>query len=199
MTYKKPSQARAQQTESRLLNAYAELLVKHSYHDTTVSAIAHKAAISHGAFMARFGSKRQALSRLFGLFCDDVYRVLDRLSKTPPIKGASLLDYLITVSNEYEALVKHHWGANRAMHEVFLKEGVIDDQTKSIFRATVQALHPIFCDILQHDVPTERSFAAVQLLVTLNYNHVLGAMPGLPDESMARHTLIAKTMAAALQ
>jgi len=199
MPYKQPSQTRAQHTEMRLLEAYGELLLEQSYHDATVSAIADKAGISHGAFMARFGSKRNALSQLFGLFCDDVYRVLDRLRETGPPKGVSLLDYLITVSGEYEALVKHHWGANRAMHEIFLKEGVIDDQTKGIFRETVQSLHPIFCDILQQALPIERSFAAIQLLVTLNYNHVLGAMPGLPDAGKARHVLIAKTMAAALQ
>jgi AcrR family transcriptional regulator len=199
MTYQRPKQSRAEQTEKRILDAYGQLLLLQSYHDTTVGQIADAAAVSHGAFMTRFGSKRNALGRLFELFCDDVYLVLDRLRKASSPVNAKILDYLMSVSKEYEALVILHWGANRAMHEIFLKEGVIDDQTKGIFKATVAALHPKFCEILQQDLPIERSFAAIQLMVTVNYNHVLGAMPGLPQKDDERHGLIGETMVAALQ
>ena len=83
-----------------------------------------------------------------------------------------------------------HWGSNRAMHEVFFKEGIIDDQTKNIFRETVTHLHPIFRSVLGAHWTTAHTFSSVQLLVTINYNFALGAMPGLSADAPRRHRMI---------
>jgi len=199
MPYQAPKQTRAQETEKRILEAFGALLLNHSYHDTTVNMIAESASISHGAFMSRFGSKRAALGRLFELFCEDVYQVLSRIAAGAESSGLNLNEFAVSVSRQYEQVVTEHWGSNRAMHELFLKEGTIDEQTKGIFRETVQVFHPIFCQLAQREMPLEGTFSAVQFMVTLNYNYVLGAMPGLPPNQSDRHQLIGKTMLAAIE
>jgi hypothetical protein len=43
------------------------------------------------------------------------------------------------------------------------------------------------------------AFAAAQLLITINYNYVLKAMPALPSEADKRHQLNGKIVAMALE
>lgn len=135
-TYLKPKQARAAASEKAFLNALSELLQTHSYNHLTVAMITDKAGLSHGAFMGRFGSKRSAVSRLFTLYCDDVYESIDTLDGTFPIT-TSMGQVFLEASSRFETVLKKHWGVNKAMHELFLMEGKIDPQTKGIFKATV--------------------------------------------------------------
>lgn len=199
MPYQAPKQTRARETQKRILEAFGALLLSHSYHDTTVNMIAEAASVSHGAFMSRFGSKRAALSQLFELFCKDVYQSLNRLRTDSASPKINLDGFAVSASRQYEQLVMEHWGANRAMHELFLKEGAIDEQTKGIFKETVQVFHPIFSQLAERKISLEGTFSAVQFMVTLNYNYVLGAMPGLPPNPDDRHQLISKTMLAAIE
>lgn len=45
----------------------------------------------------------------------------------------------------------------------------------------------------------EGAWSAAQLLVTLNYNYVNGAMPGLPKHHDTRHKLISDILSLALR
>jgi AcrR family transcriptional regulator len=188
--YKTPKQSRAKTTETNMLDALSRLLRERSLHDVTVHQICEASGASNGAFMTRFGSKRAALGKLFQRFCDDVLQTLSAVSSENLSNHEQLQQFLEQLSTAYEALVCEHWGANRAMHEVFLKEGIIDDQTKNIFRETVTHLHPIICNVLGANWTTAHTFSSVQLLVTINYNFALGAMPGLPADAPRRHRMI---------
>jgi AcrR family transcriptional regulator len=197
MKYSEPKQSRSYQTEQRFLDTLAGLLSLKSFHQTTVADIAEAAGMTSGSFMTRFGSKRGALVRLFERFCTDVSKTLDQVS-AEPFASMSLDKLCVIFSSRYEALVRAHWGSNHAMHEIFLLEGEIDEQTKTIFKATTATLASALAHRGVSDADMSSVFAAVQLLVTLNYNYVLGAMPGLPKEDESRHQLIAKLMIQAL-
>lgn len=198
MTYKTPKQSRGIKTEQAFLASFAELLLTQSYAETTVADIAQKANKTQSAFMARFGSKRHALEQLFELFCQDIYSAIDQARED--IKDlASAEAGLMTLSLRYEDLVKQHLGANRAMAELFMLDGEISPQTKGIFMATVDLLHPFFIQQLGPNHPIEKSYASAQLLVTLNYYHALGAMPAMPSSDQERHRLIVNCIKAAAQ
>lgn len=59
--YTKPSQARAIVSEQRFLDALNDLLVDASLNQISIDEIANRAQQTHGAFVNRFGSKKQAL------------------------------------------------------------------------------------------------------------------------------------------
>jgi AcrR family transcriptional regulator len=196
MKYSKPKQSRALATEEALLEAFGALLGEQGYAATTVSEIGERANRSPGAFLARFGSKRQALDKLFERFCDEVYEALQR-AQQELVAGAEVDLVLRALSECYEGLVRRHLGANRAMKEVFLTEGQIDPQTRSIFKATVALLHDIWVGEAGPDHARQGSFASTQVLVTLNYEYVLGSMPAFPSDPGERHRLIVRCMRAA--
>ena len=197
MDYSKPKQSRSYQTEQRFLDVLADLLAQKSYHDTTVADIAEASGMTRGAFMTRFGSKRGALTCLFERFCSEVETTLAAVS-TEPAASMDTQTLCVWLSSTYEALVKAHWGANHAMHEIFLLEGEIDDHTKAIFKATTVSLSNALVARGVCHIETGRVFAAVQLMVTINYNYALGAMPGLPRDDSMRQQLIASSMMQAL-
>ena len=196
--YVEPQQPRAIASEAKFLAALRDLLLEKSYHNVTVADIAERSALSTGAFVTRFGTKREALDRLFQEFCTDVYDALDALAASLPDGDDAAESTLRLLSQTYESLVMKHWGANRAMHEIFLVEEQIDPQTKGIFKATIDLFLLLFAS--PSDVPTPgQMFAAVQLLVTLNYNFCLGAMPGLPSISAERHRIISQAIYSAMR
>lgn len=196
--YVEPKQPRAIASEAKFLAALSELLLETSYHNVTVADIAERAALSSGAFVTRFGTKRAALDRLFHEFCTDVYDVLDAIAASLPAGDEATESTLLLLSETYESLVMKHWGANRAMHEVFLVEEQIDLQTRGIFKATTDLFVLLFASPTDNPTPGQM-FAAVQLLVTLNYNFCLGAMPGLPSISADRHRIISRAIHCAMR
>ena len=193
--YVEPKQPRAIASEAKFLAALSELLLETSYHNVTVADIAERAALSSGAFVTRFGTKRAALDRLFQEFCTDVY---DALDASLPAGDEATESTLLLLSENYESLVMKHWGANRAMHEVFLVEEQIDLQTRGIFKATIALFVLLFASPTDNPTPGQM-FAAVQLLVTLNSNFCLGAMPGLPSISADRHRIISRAIHCAMR
>ena len=197
MDYRKPQQWRSQQTEHAFLDAFDRVLAKVSYHDATVAGIAQEAGLTQSAFMSRFGSKQFALERLFDRFCQDVYAALDEINQGT-WRQMELTDLWVHLSKTYEGLVIQHWGANRAMHELFLKTGHISTQTKQIFKATTVMMYRQLEVRQLTSFPPQAVFSAAQLLVTVNYNYVLNAMPALPADSEARHGLISRLLMAAL-
>ena len=198
MDYNEPKQWRSQQTERVFLDALDECLKNGSFQTITIADIADQAGLTQSAFLARFGSKDVALKRVFDRFCDDVYESLDRSFTAAAVASGDIRSCLRELSVTYERLVKKHWGANYAMHELFLKEGMIDDQTKEIFKATTVMLERLLERLGHAKVSTAAIFATTQLLVTINYNAVLGAMPGLPKDDDCFQTLIAGLLHEAL-
>lgn len=199
MQHPKPKQKRAESTERKFMDAMDLCLRCSSYNQTTVDEIAERAGLHRGAFLKRFGSKKNALLALHHRYCADVMSVLNDLKKW--IASAESLALLCAkFSSQLEALQRMHFGSNRAMHEYFLDNLETDAQTQRIFLETVELMRVVqrhwLSDYSYSDVG---AFAATQLLVTINYNFVLQAMPALPRDDATRHLLIAECMVTALK
>jgi AcrR family transcriptional regulator len=195
----KPLQARAKRTERMFLRAFDELLRLQGFSKTTIDDVAHLSGLTRSSFLKRFGSKQGALEVLFKTYCDaasatmrDVVLELEHATK--------LHSVLVSTSQRYEALLQVHKASNRAMHEHFMKDLEVHDLTKTIFRQSVGMMIHIQHKFLEAGAYTDKgAWAAAQLLVTINYNHMLGAMPALPADYSERHHLIADVLETALK
>lgn len=197
--YKKPLQPRAIASEERFLDALDHLLKEKSLGQLTIDEIAEKAFLTRGAFLRRFGTKKQALFVLWDRYCDGCIAVKERLANNLDLY-ANALDACADISREIAALHTLGFSANRAMHEDFLEELMINPATKNIFMAGVDLLHRVRTRFLHEDSPRDsRDFAATQVIITLNYNYVLQAAPGLPADPVQRHRLIARLVVEALK
>lgn len=197
--YKKPLQARAMETEKRFLDALNILLKKRSLAQLSIDEIADSAGLARGAFLKRFGSKKQALLILWERYCD---RALAESAKIrlelPTYENA--MDACAYISRQIEMIQTVDFSANRAMHEDFQEQLIIHPQTKRIFLDCVDVMR-----LVQRQFLDEKSFsdlgafAAAQLVVTINYNYVLKAMPGLTADPHHRHKLIGEVVAMTLK
>lgn len=190
-TYTAPIQHRAKESESRFLNALDDLLRHQSFGSTTIQEIANHAGLHKGAFLKRFGTKRAALIALFERYCVEASQAM-ATGHQRMAQHTLLLNLCVELSQTLEALQRTHFSANRAMHEFFMEDLQVAPQTKRIFKELVDLMQAIQRHYLadQHCTATG-AYAAAQLMVTLNYNYVLQAMPGLPQDDQARHQLIA--------
>lgn len=105
------------------------------------------------------------------------------------------------VSLAIEDLQRSDFSANRAMYDDFEEEMRIHPITKMIFMACVNVVFSIrkrFRDPSSHQLES-RDFAAAQLMITLNFNYVMNAMPGLPANPERRHRLIARLVVESLR
>jgi AcrR family transcriptional regulator len=199
MKYLKPIQKRAESTEKKFLDAMDLCLRNGSYNQTTVEEIAARAGLHRGAFLKRFGSKKNALLALYDRYCDDVMNDLAKAKKWIATSDC-LVSLCAHLSSQLEVLQRRHFGSNRAMHEYFLDNLETDAQTQRIFLETVELMRLVqrhwLSDYSYSDVG---AFSATQLLVTINYNFVLQAMPALPRDDGNRHQLIAECMACAMK
>ena len=195
----KPIQAREKRTERRFLKAFDELLRIHGFSGTTVDSVAQLSGQTRSAFLKRFGSKQGALEALFAKYCQDASAtmrdVVLELDNAPKLHPA-----LVATSQRYEALLQTHKASNRAMHEHFLKDLEVHDLTKGIFRECVEMMLHIQRRFLEEGTFTNKgAWAAAQVLVTVNYNYVLEAMPAFPADYSERHHLIADLLETALK
>ena len=199
MLYSKPQQKRALETEEKFLNALDQCLALKSFNETTVDEIAEVAGLHRSAFMKRFGSKKGALLVLHSRYCEKTHLEIRRLRELKN-SWSSALSVCKQSSVTLERLQRESFSCNRAMHEVFMESLKTDEQTKEIFLATVSLMR----EVQQHFFPENSqsetgALAATQLLVTINYNYVLKAMPALPRDADQRHSLIAECMVSALK
>lgn len=197
--YSPPRQSRAVLTEHRFLKAFEELLLEKSFNKTSIQEIAERASLDKGSFLKRFGSKKGALLLMFELYCQRVYLMLaDLRTELPAFPTAQ--DFCLAVSARYEVVLMENFSSNRAMNELYLEELQVDPQTKGIFMAGVELLGQAqtqFAYTLKGS--KAGAFAATQLVLTINYNYALKAMPALPADDGKRHALIARLMVEALQ
>lgn len=196
--YISPQQARARVTEQKFLEALEELLKEKSLNALTIDEIALQAKLTRSAFLKRFGTKNQALLVLYERYCTKVSAAMHEISAGLD-DCADAAEACYRISKRAEALQLLDFAANRAMHELFMQELVIASQTKALF---------LQCCALMKEIQTRWSptgtgsstgvYAAAQLMLTINYNHVLKAMPGLPRDTETRHRMIAHIVCTAL-
>lgn len=195
--YTPPLTPEEAEDEARLLASLDELLKSKAFNALTVPDIAKAAGSDKTTFMRRFGSKRNALNVLFERFCHEVQQELTVIQSM--VDSHSLSNLCFEMSARYERLVKIHFSANRAMYELFLDQLEMTDETKKIFVSTIELMEAIRFKKQPDSGSLAGSYAATQMLVNINYNYAMAAMPGLPADDEVRHTLISDFMIRALQ
>lgn len=197
--YKAPLQNRALTTEQRFLDAMGELLEHKSLGLLTIDDIAAKAGLTRSAFLKRFGSKSQALLVLYGRYCDKVLMAMAEVAKDMH-SFENAFEVCCRVSTDAEQLQTADFAANRAMHEMFMETLQVHPLTKGLFKQCCELMKHIQRVHLPPGTGTDAgAYAAAQLIFTINYNHVLKAMPGLPRDPQTRHQMIASLVKQALE
>lgn len=198
MTYSQPVQKRARKTEALFLKALEQQLSEKGYTNTTIDNVALQCGLTRAAFLKRFGSKERAVLVLFEAYCDEASETIARIQADLGT-DTRLRDVLRNISGEFEGLLTKHLAVNRAMHEHFLQNLKVHNLTKRIFTECVvmmEKIQQMYCKGVA--CSSQGSWAAAQLLVTIDYNYVLSAMPALPADSEQRHELIADILQVAL-
>lgn len=197
-TYISPQQARAKVTEQKFLDALQALLKDKAFHLVTIDEVAHKAKLTRSAFLKRFGTKNQALQVLYERYCIKVSAAMTEISQSLQ-SCADANEACYQISKRAEALQLGDFAANRAMHELFMQELVIASQTKTLFLQCCALMKEIQTRWMPAGTGSSTGvYAAAQLMLTINYNHVLKAMPGLPRDTETRHRMIANIVCTAL-
>ncbi|MFM7025125.1 MAG: TetR/AcrR family transcriptional regulator [Limnohabitans sp.] len=197
--YQKPIQHRAIATEHRFLDALNHLLKEKSFGQLSIDEIAGHAGLTHSAFLKRFGTKKQALLVLYEKYCDKASAEMSEIRRNLS-KYVHVEDVCREMSIQLERIQLQDFPANRAMHEDFLEKLEVDPRTKKIFLECVDLMRCVQQAFLKGTSASDTgAFAAAQLLITINYNYVLKAMPALPVGADERHRLIGKVVAEALK
>jgi AcrR family transcriptional regulator len=196
--YRKPQQPRAIATEQRFLDSLDVLLQNKSLAQLSIDEIAEHAHQTRGAFLKRFGSKKQSLFILWSRYCKRASTEMAQITTLlPTFQSAKAA--CIHMSTQLETIQRLDFSANRAMHEDFQENLRIDPQTQKIFLECVELMRCTQRQFLPGTAASDTgAFAAAQLLVTINYNHVLKAMPGLPADPVVRHEMVGEIMALVL-
>ena len=179
------------------MSALDTLLVQTSFKNLSIDEIAREAGISKGAFLRRFGSKRQALYVLYERYCEKTTVVMDRIVSELPRKE-QVMDSLLDMSQSLERLIKEGYSSNRAMREDFQENLEIHPSTRRIFLECVEMMRKTQQRFFGGATDTG-AFAAAQILITNTFEYVFNAMPGLPREYEQRHKLMADILIVALQ
>ena len=194
-----PTQTRSKLTERKFLRAFNELLQLRGFAGTTVDDVAELSGQTRSAFLKRFGSKQGALEVLFQTYCDAASATM-RDVVLELGNGIALHSTLSTTSQRFDSLLEKHKASNRAMHEHFMIQLEVHDLTKGIFTDCVHMMKHIQKKFLDESTYTDAgAWSAAQVLVTVNFNCVLGAMPALPVDYSMRHHLIADLVETALK
>jgi AcrR family transcriptional regulator len=197
--YKAPLQNRALSTEQRFLDAMGTLLEHKSLGLLTIDDIAAEAGLTRSAFFKRFGSKNQALLVLYSRYCDKVLIAISEVAKDM-LSFENAFEACYRVSMDAEQLQASDFAANRAMHELFMENLQVHPLTQGLFKQCFALMKHIQRVHLPPGTGTDAgAHAATQLIFTINYNHVLRAMPGLPRDTQTRHQMIANFVKQALE
>ena len=199
MPYSKPTQTRSRSSERNFLAAMDEMLRVHGYKNTTIDDVANRAGLTRAAFLKRFGSKEEALFVLFRKYCDQVTGMMrslqSQLDEYPDIHFT-----LREMSQQFEAVLQTHMSSNRAMHEQFQGRLEVHELTKGIFKQSVALMKATQAQFLpENSYSDDGAWYAAQLLVTVDYNYLLRAMPAFPEDHQTRHNLIAELLEVTLK
>lgn len=198
MIHKIPKQCRAILSESAYLDAFERLIAERGYTRTSVEAIASEVGLTKAAFLSRFGSKKVALLLLFDRYCAKASAMMQALRPGIPEMAsadAAIREFSVTL----EQIQLAYFASNRAMQELFLEELTVDDRTRKIFLELVDLMRLVQQHHMQGVPCTDTgAFAAAQIVVSINYNYVLRAMPALPRDHETRHRMTARMAVEAL-
>lgn len=198
--YKPPKQARAAETEAKFLNSLNFLLLQKSFAKLTVAEIAEHANLDAGAFIKRFGTKKQALLILWQKYCDKCAVATQTFIGSLPTKTVGLEEVCSEISATLEQLQHKHFSANRAINEHFMEDLEVAEPTKIAFMGSVEMMRRVQQHFLKGtDASDVGAFAAAQISLTINYNYTIKAMPALPKDSTIRHRLIGRLIAESLK
>lgn len=192
--YVEPKQVRAQQTEFAFLTALDVVLQRKSFEAATVEEIAREAGLTKSAFLKRFGTKRMALYVLFERYCEKASAQMADIVQALP-SYASLVIALKDMSQCLSRLLANDLAANRAMQEDFLMNLEAHALTKKIHRECVEMMRRTQAQFLiEQPYSDVGASAAAQMLITINFNYALKAMPSLPANPDDRHQMIAEIL-----
>lgn len=199
MIYRIPQQDRALRSENAYLDAFERLIVERGYTNTSVDAIAREVGLTKAAFLARFGSKKAALLLLFDRYCAKASAVMHEMTaRVPAMASAEAAVY--ELSTVLEKIQLENFAPNRAMQELFLEELKVDERTQKIFLELVDLMRLVQKHHLVGAGYTDTgAFSGSQVLVSVNFNYILRAMPALPRDHDTRHRMIALMTVAALR
>lgn len=197
--YRSPTQSRAKKTEDAFLSAFRQLLRDQGFAKTSIDDVAMLSGQTRSAFLSRFGTKKAALFVLFDEYCAEVSELMSEISlQIQNLPNAMACAY--QMSTRFEVKLIEHFASNRAMHELYLEDLRTDERTQRIFRQLVDLMRKTQENHLPKGTYTETgAYSAAQLLVTINYNYVLKAMPAFAREREIRHVMIAEAIAVALR
>ncbi len=86
------------------------------------------------------------------------------------------------------------------MQELFFEELKVDERTQKIFLELVDLMRLVQKHHLTGVAYTDTgAFSGSQVLVSVNFNYILRAMPALPRDHETRHQMISRMVVAALQ
>lgn len=199
MPYRSPVQARGIDTLEKFLESFDEILSSKGYNGASIQEISDAAGLTKAAFLARFKTKKNALLLLFDRYCAAVSQEMSAAS-LDVVNHNDAKTCIYDLSYKFEKHLTKHFSSNRAMHEIFLAELKVDERTQKIFCKLVDLMRRVQEVHLTASSHTDNgAFFAAQILVTVNYNYVLQAMPAMPRETSLRHALIAQMVTEALK
>jgi AcrR family transcriptional regulator len=127
--YTRPLQARAIETERRFLDALNMLLEKKCLSQLSIDEIAKTAGLDRGAFLKRFGSKKQALFILWERYRERAFATAEMLKAELPT-FTNAMEACVYISKHIERIQTTDFSVNRAMHEDFLEKLHVNSETK---------------------------------------------------------------------
>lgn len=197
--YRSPTQLRAKKTEDAFLFAFRQLLANQGFAKTSIDDIAILSGQTRSAFLSRFGTKKSALLVLFDEYCSEVSGLMADIStQIQRLPNATACIHLMSTS--FEVKLTKHFASNRAMHELYLEDLRTDERTQRIFRQLVDLMRKTQEKHLPRGTYTDTgAYSAAQLLVTVNYNYVLKAMPAFAREAGVRHVMISEAVSTLLK
>lgn len=198
MIYRISQQDRALKTETAYLDAFERLIAERGYTNTSVDAIAREVGLTKAAFLARFGSKRALLLLLFDRYCAKASAVMQKMTlRIPAMPSAEAAVY--ELSTMLEKLQLEDFAPNRAMQELFFEELKVDEHTQKIFLELVDLMRLVQKHHLTGATYTDTgAFSGSQMLLSVNFNYTLRAMPALPRDHETRHQMISRMVVVAL-
>ncbi len=193
--YRETRQSRSAASEARFLRAAEQVFRKHGYSAGSAAEIIERSGLSTGSFYHRFGDKRQLLYVMVERFRERVVLLLEK-------EGPGQKDYpdLNSMLNAFASLtydmVSGSLGMYRAVMELSHKEPEIGGILRALTAEIVQQIAksaPSFADEITAEDVDISLMQAIQLIVTIIVQTLLGNGPGFPQD---RDRLVALCVAA---
>jgi AcrR family transcriptional regulator len=192
VSYRRPVQSRAIETERRFKDSARILFEEQGSFLTTIDEIAGNAMLHRGALLKRFGSKDGLkLSLYIDYFEDAEERISDYRHRLLEARFRDLDHALFFASKSIEETQVIHLSVTRLMYEDFSVEFSEKRAARSLFCRAVRLVNETY-SYFNPDRTHNRigARACTQLIVTLNFEYVVKALDGFPQDAELRHRMI---------